>query len=128
MASSGVNVFFPLPALWLLNYLLSQLTLSFPHRTIANFLSQVLRYTALFAGLLYGITHQRTLNLIAASNQVKREHQHEESLIQQAKAEFAKRSQPATGNGGTCFFFAVDAFWFNALDWEIIPSILREST
>jgi len=54
----------------------------------------VLRYSALFAGVFYGLYHQSSLNAQARSAHVAREYDRKASLIDQAKAEWAKRSSP----------------------------------
>ncbi|KAL7267356.1 F1F0 ATP synthase subunit e, mitochondrial [Rhizina undulata] len=51
----------------------------------------VIRYSALGAGILYGFSHQRKLNAQAHLRAAESEYKHKESLIAQAKAEFAKR-------------------------------------
>ncbi|KAJ9195489.1 hypothetical protein DTO166G4_3072 [Paecilomyces variotii] len=55
----------------------------------------VLRYSALVAGLIYGFSHQSSLNSQAKHAEIEREYKRKESLIQQAKAEFAKKHAPA---------------------------------
>ena len=55
---------------------------------------QVLRYSALIFGVFYGFLHQRTLNAEAREAHAKQEYKHKESLIQQAKMEWAKKSMP----------------------------------
>ncbi|KAI9746099.1 MAG: hypothetical protein M1818_000780 [Claussenomyces sp. TS43310] len=56
----------------------------------------VFRYSALGAGIFYGIYHQAS---ISASNKVaaiNREYEHKQSLITQAKAEYSKKNSPAS--------------------------------
>ncbi|KAI9852628.1 MAG: hypothetical protein M1838_000076 [Thelocarpon superellum] len=63
----------------------------------------VLRYSALFAGVVYGLYHQSSLSAQQKTAQINREYQRKESLIQQAKAEYAKQRLPAdkkTASGG----------------------------
>ncbi|KKZ67311.1 hypothetical protein EMCG_06994 [[Emmonsia] crescens] len=55
----------------------------------------VLRYSALFAGLFYGLYHQSSLTSQAKQAQIDREYSRKESLIEQARAEYAKRNAPA---------------------------------
>lgn len=55
----------------------------------------MLRYSALFFGVFYGFYHQSTLSAKAKLAEIDREYHHKESLIQQAKAEFAKKNMPA---------------------------------
>ncbi|KAJ6013975.1 hypothetical protein N7540_008566 [Penicillium herquei] len=54
----------------------------------------VLRYSALVAGLVYGVYHQSTLNSAAKRAEIEHEYTRKERLIEQAKAEWKKRSQP----------------------------------
>lgn len=57
---------------------------------------QVLRYSALAAGVFYGFYHQRKITQHVRSEQAQREYKHKEQLIQQAKAEYAKLKAPAS--------------------------------
>jgi len=66
--------------------------------------SQVLRYSTLAFGIFYGFYHQRSLTAQLKMNEINREYEHKESMIQQAKAEFTKKTMPpqsktASGNG-----------------------------
>ncbi|KAK2810246.1 hypothetical protein FQN50_003216 [Emmonsiellopsis sp. PD_5] len=54
----------------------------------------VLRYSALAAGLFYGFYHQSSLNSQAKTAAIDREYHRKESLIAQAKAEYAKKNAP----------------------------------
>ncbi|KAI9855092.1 MAG: hypothetical protein M1824_006300 [Vezdaea acicularis] len=96
--STGVNVRFPFDA-------------AFPNRSgiinweVAKSLKylQVLRWGALAVGVLYGFSHQLTLSASAKSAQIDRDYAHKQSLIQQAKAEWTKKTMPAekkTEGGG----------------------------
>ncbi|KAB8356413.1 hypothetical protein FH972_023996 [Carpinus fangiana] len=70
----------------------------------ANFsIAQVLRFSALGFGVFYGLTHQMSLNSASRANAVKREYEHKNKLIEQAKAEFTKKNLPAdkTTAGGS---------------------------
>jgi F-type H+-transporting ATP synthase subunit e len=63
-----------------------------------------MRWSALVLGVFYGFYHQSTLTSQAKAAQVEREYQHKESLIQQAKAEWVKKSLPPekkTPGGGS---------------------------
>lgn len=65
---------------------------------------QVLRYSALLAGLFYGFSHQRTITSNNAAAHAQAEYQHKLDLIQKAKLEWAKKSLPpqsktASGDG-----------------------------
>jgi hypothetical protein len=70
-------------------------------------LIQVLRYSALGAGIFYGIYHQAKLSSASKLAAINREYEHKQSLINQAKAEFSKKNAPAvpkTGSGGSTFY------------------------
>ncbi|KAJ6145271.1 hypothetical protein N7470_009166 [Penicillium chermesinum] len=54
----------------------------------------VLRYSALVAGLFYGAYHQSSLNSIAKRSEIEHEYERKERLIEQAKAEWKKRTTP----------------------------------
>ncbi|DAA77649.1 TPA_exp: Uncharacterized protein A8136_6195 [Trichophyton benhamiae CBS 112371] len=54
----------------------------------------VLRYSALFAGVFYGLYHQSTLNTQARAAQIEREYKRKESLIEQARAEYKNKTSP----------------------------------
>jgi len=56
--------------------------------------ANVLRYSALGAGIFYGIYHQRSLNSHFKMNDLARKYQAEESLIAKAKAEYTRKSLP----------------------------------
>ncbi|KAG2415691.1 hypothetical protein HFD88_006882 [Aspergillus terreus] len=61
----------------------------------------VLRYSALVAGLVYGVYHQSSINTSAKRAEAEREYARQERLIQQAKAEWKKRTAPKdTQNNG----------------------------
>jgi F-type H+-transporting ATP synthase subunit e len=66
---------------------------------------QVARYSALGFGIIYGIYHQATLTSSAKLAATKREYEHKQKLIEQAKAEYSKRklppSQTMESGGGT---------------------------
>ncbi|KAI1776513.1 ATP synthase subunit E [Hypoxylon cercidicola] len=55
----------------------------------------VLRYSALAFGVFYGFTHQRSINSTTRAAAAKREYQHKQQLIEQARAEYAKSKNPA---------------------------------
>jgi len=52
----------------------------------------VLRYSALVAGLIYGVYHQSSLSAKAKHAEIDREYKRKESLIEQAKAEWKKKT------------------------------------
>lgn len=55
---------------------------------------QVLRYSALVAGLVYGVYHQSSLNSVTKRAEIEHEYARKERLIEQAKAEYKKKTQP----------------------------------
>ena len=70
---------------------------------LANASWQVLRYSALALGVFYGFYHQRSLNSSQKAAAAKREYEHKQALIEQAKAEYTKSKQPpapSTSSGG----------------------------
>ncbi|KAJ6120306.1 hypothetical protein N7523_004586 [Penicillium sp. IBT 18751x] len=54
----------------------------------------VFRYSALVAGIVYGVYHQSSLNSIAKRTEIEHEYARKERLIEQAKAEWKKKTQP----------------------------------
>jgi F-type H+-transporting ATP synthase subunit e len=67
---------------------------------------QVLRYSALGAGILYGFYHQAKLSSASKLSAINREYAHKQELIEKAKAEYAKQHAPAsakTQSGGSTF-------------------------
>ncbi|KAL4944343.1 hypothetical protein BDV06DRAFT_220393 [Aspergillus oleicola] len=54
----------------------------------------VLRYSALVAGLVYGFYHQSSISSTARRAEADREYARQERLIEQAKAEWKKKTQP----------------------------------
>jgi F-type H+-transporting ATP synthase subunit e len=64
----------------------------------------VLRWSALFGGVFYGLYHQSTLNTQAKHAEHEREYKHKESLIAKAKAEWAKKTAPADTKNGRTYF------------------------
>lgn len=54
----------------------------------------VLRYSALVFGVAYGVYHQASLNTKARVAEVDREYRRKEKLIEQAKAEWKKKTSP----------------------------------
>ncbi|CAK7563454.1 MAG: F1F0 ATP synthase subunit e, mitochondrial [Sporothrix epigloea] len=55
----------------------------------------VLRYSALGLGVFYGFYHQRRITSSEKAAAAKREYEHKQSLIAQAKAEYNKIKNPA---------------------------------
>jgi hypothetical protein len=55
--------------------------------------------------VFYGFTHQRSITATQKAAAAKRDYEHKQSLIEQAKAEYAKQKNPAVAKadtGGTC--------------------------
>lgn len=123
MASSGVNVSplflphshlsspFPLP------------TLNQPQNLTPLPPLQVLRYSALLAGALYGFSHQASLTTQSKAHHLEAEHSRQESLIRQAKAEWAKKTAPRESSGAGTGMFAVSLSCWRSrrrrCDWAV---------
>jgi hypothetical protein len=56
---------------------------------------QVLRWSALAAGVFYGLYHQASLTASAKLSAINKEYEHKQSLIEKAKAEYSKKHMPA---------------------------------
>lgn len=56
---------------------------------------QVLRYSALFAGIFYGVSHQAAISSSAKTAQLDHEYKTKADLIAKAKAAFTKKNLPA---------------------------------
>ncbi|KAJ2964394.1 hypothetical protein NQZ79_g593 [Umbelopsis isabellina] len=54
------------------------------------------RWSALGLGVLYGFTHNRSLHKLESKNKVEQEYERKERLIEQARAEYAKKHFKAT--------------------------------
>ncbi|KAF3344812.1 ATP synthase subunit e like protein [Verticillium longisporum] len=54
----------------------------------------VLRYTALGLGIFYGFSHQRSITASQKAAAAQKEYDHKQQLINQAKAEYAKKNSP----------------------------------
>ncbi|RFU30037.1 hypothetical protein B7463_g6289, partial [Scytalidium lignicola] len=54
----------------------------------------VLRWSALGAGIFYGIYHQASISSATKQAAAKREYEHKQHLIEKAKAEYSKKTQP----------------------------------
>jgi F-type H+-transporting ATP synthase subunit e len=61
----------------------------------------VLRWSALAVGVFYGFSHQASITAREKSAKIKHEYDQQESLIQKAKAEWAKKNSPAPKSSGT---------------------------
>ncbi|KAM3513083.1 hypothetical protein MY11210_003285 [Beauveria gryllotalpidicola] len=55
----------------------------------------VLRWSALAAGLFYGFSHQRTITATQKAAHSKHEYEKKSKLIEQARAEYNKQKNPA---------------------------------
>ncbi|KAF5597067.1 F1F0-ATP synthase subunit E [Fusarium pseudocircinatum] len=60
--------------------------------------ADVLRWSALGLGIFYGFTHQRAITASQKAEHAQHEYEKKEKLIQQAKAEFAKKNNPTSGD------------------------------
>jgi F-type H+-transporting ATP synthase subunit e len=65
-------------------------------QTSATDLEQVLRWSALAAGIFYGFSHQRTITANSAAAKEKAAYDHKLDLISKAKAEWAKKNIPVS--------------------------------
>ena len=61
--------------------------------TTSNY-NQVLRWSALAFGVVYGISHQRSISSAAKSRELNHQYEHKAQLINKAKAEFSKKTAP----------------------------------
>ncbi|KAI8629359.1 ATP synthase E chain-domain-containing protein [Xylariaceae sp. FL1651] len=55
----------------------------------------VLRYSALAFGIFYGFTHQRSITASQRAAAAKRDYEHKQHLIDQAKAEYSRSKNPS---------------------------------
>ncbi|KAF1736451.1 ATP synthase subunit e, mitochondrial [Beauveria bassiana] len=55
----------------------------------------VLRWSALAAGLFYGFSHQRTITATQKAAHSKHEYEKKSKLIEQARAEYTKQKNPS---------------------------------
>ncbi|KAK4251186.1 ATP synthase E chain-domain-containing protein [Corynascus novoguineensis] len=58
----------------------------------------VLRYSVLGLGVVYGFYHQRTINAAQKAAAAQREYEHKQELINKAKQAYAKTKQPAASS------------------------------
>jgi len=63
--------------------------------------SNVLRYSALGAGIFYGFTHQRSISAAEKAAAAQREYEHKQELINKAKEAYAKSKQPVSAASAT---------------------------
>ncbi|KAF4625866.1 hypothetical protein G7Y89_g12299 [Cudoniella acicularis] len=72
------------------------LFLRVPDRQMASTGVNILRWSALGAGVLYGVYHQASLSSAAKLAAINRQYEHKQKLIEQAKAEYSKSKLPAS--------------------------------
>lgn len=75
--------------------------------------TQVLRYSALATGVLYGLSHQSSINSQAKHAEVERQYAHKAKLIEQAKAEWRKKTasqEPKTQSTGGMLYNPYSTF------------------
>ncbi|RYP54890.1 hypothetical protein DL768_000454 [Monosporascus sp. mg162] len=58
----------------------------------------VLRYSALAFGVFYGFSHQRSIYAAQRAAAERKEYEHKQHLIAQAKAEYMKSKNPASAS------------------------------
>ena len=70
---------------------------------------QVLRWSALGAGIFYGLYRQSMLSAKSKVHEIDTEYDHKSKLIQKAKAEWTKKTMPkeskTEGGGSKCFLY-----------------------
>lgn len=64
---------------------------------------QVVRYSALFSGILYGWYHRRTLQAEATKHKIEQATHHQEKLIEEAKAAWKRKQEGPSTNGEHAF-------------------------
>ena len=69
-----------------------------------------MRWSALGLGIFYGFTHQRAITASQRAEHAQHEYEKKEKLIQQAKAEFAKKKNPTSGDDGTSYPMSLQSF------------------
>ena len=82
---------------------------------------QVLRWSALGAGIFYGIYRQSVLAAKTKVHEIDAEYEQKSKLIQKAKAEWTKRNMPkeskTEGGGSKCFFLWI--FFLDGGGWRM---------
>lgn len=58
-----------------------------------------MRWSALAVGVFYGFSHQRTITATQKAQHDQHEYEKKQKLIDQAKAEYAKKKNPAPAGG-----------------------------
>ncbi|KAL2037645.1 hypothetical protein N7G274_009590 [Stereocaulon virgatum] len=95
MASSGANVPPSHPLPFPFQSPLPPPPPSLPSQpSLTNPPLQVLRYSALATGIVYGIYHQSAILAKTKTDQIDKEYQQKSGLIQKAKAEWVKKTMP----------------------------------
>ncbi|KAI1260088.1 ATP synthase E chain-domain-containing protein [Xylariaceae sp. FL1019] len=61
----------------------------------------VLRYSALAFGVFYGFSHQRNITAAQKAAASKKDYEHKQRLIDQAKAEYTKSKAPASASAAS---------------------------
>jgi F-type H+-transporting ATP synthase subunit e len=62
---------------------------------------QVLRYSALGLGVVYGHVHQRSIWAKQHAEAARRDYRHKQELIEQARKTYAQSKQPASAKATT---------------------------
>ena len=62
-------------------------------------MSQVFRWSALVVGVFYGFSHQSSITARDKANHAKHEYENKQKLIDQAKAEYKRKTSPETDGG-----------------------------
>ncbi|RMY15557.1 hypothetical protein D0867_06792 [Hortaea werneckii] len=68
-------------------------------RTVQQYNLPVLRWGALAFGVFYGFSHQSAINSRDRSAHAQHEYERKEKLIQQARDEWQRKTQPQSGSG-----------------------------
>jgi F-type H+-transporting ATP synthase subunit e len=61
---------------------------------------KVVRYTALFGGVLYGLMHKRTLQAAHEQKREQQAHHNHEELVAKAKEAWGQKQSAKSGDGG----------------------------
>ncbi|KAI6246812.1 ATP synthase subunit e, mitochondrial [Erysiphe necator] len=61
----------------------------------------VLRYSVLGAGLIYGFLHQSKLSSASKLSAINKNYQYQQDLINKAKMEYAKRNLPSSSSSNS---------------------------
>jgi len=66
---------------------------------MASMTVNVVRYTALFTGVLYGVMHKRTLQSVHDQKKEHAAHHHHEELVARAKDAWRQKQTSMAGDG-----------------------------